>query len=267
MRNSWIPASSIMLLASTPAWSQETVVQNDSADDGSTVAVCPCFAEFEKVAVWLTSPCEGQVVAVQIFWGTCTAGGAVPSLEEEIQVRAAGTFPLPGPVLFNDNGMEASLVGPVLSAGGLNEFRFLDEAATVPLSVPVEAGETFVVTLEFANDNQCPLQLCNLCPDTPSVAADQDDVDGCQPGRNAVFCQGGACSGWNSYCLLGGTGDWIIRAVVDCGPLPEAACCLTDGSCQTLDSIACSKVGGAYQGVDTTCEDPCPGPTGGCCFP
>ncbi len=44
----------------------------------------------------------------------------------------------------------------------------------------------------------------------PSVV---NDIDGCQAGKNTVDAIGIA---WISSCLLGVTGDWVIRAVVDC---------------------------------------------------
>lgn len=39
------------------------------------------------------------------------------------------------------------------------------------------------------------------------------DLDGCQANRNAVDVSPG---GWFDACLVGVTGDWMIRAVVDC---------------------------------------------------
>jgi hypothetical protein len=44
----------------------------------------------------------------------------------------------------------------------------------------------------------------------PSVVTDND---GCQAGKNGIFAIPG---GWFSSCVLGVSGDFVIRAVVDC---------------------------------------------------
>lgn len=50
------------------------------------------------------------------------------------------------------------------------------------------------------------------------------------------------------------------------GP-PSGACCFLDGTCQVLSDQECAALGGAYQGVDTTCQpNPCPQPEA-CCVP
>ena len=87
------------------------------------------------------------------------------------------------------------------------EYRFLDPGLTMPLNLPVTAGETFVVALEFANTNAGGGIF------TPSVVY---DGDGCQPGLGAVLPIPGS---WTDICLVGVTGDIVIRAIVD-EPLP-----------------------------------------------
>jgi hypothetical protein len=47
---------------------------------------------------------------------------------------------------------------------------------------------------------------------------------------------------------------------------PTIACCFADGTCQNLDSAACTTAGGTAQGSGSTCApNPCPQPTGACC--
>ncbi len=246
-----IAAAGIALTGS--AHGEEIVVQNDRLADGGTAAICPCFAAGEEAAAWLTSPCDGNIVAVQIFWST-QFGGAKPSLEDSITLYEAGSFPVPGAELVN--GLPpfppAFFEGPVMINGGLNEFRFLDENNSVPLSVPIAAGETFVVSFKFFNANAGDIFA-------PSVAS---DANGCQPGRNAVFALPG---GWLNACTLGVSGDWVIRAVVDCAPGPPGACCLASGSCTILESGACASAGGSFLGSGTACDGSCPDPVGACC--
>lgn len=211
----------------------EVTVQNDTLQNGTTAAICPCFAGGEEAAVWLTSPCDGNIVAIQIFWRSLL-GGQNPSLEDEIIIYSGGTFPNPGPV-------KDSFLGPALQDGGLNEFRFEDQNQTIPISVPVSAGEEFVVSLKFFNSN-------NLDPSLPSIVS---DASGCQPGKNAVKVNG---TFWASACALGVSGDWVIRAVIECGGEPVGAACLPDGSCvEGLTEGQAIDLGGVWNGAGSDC--------------
>ena len=112
-------------------------------------------------------------------------------------------------LLVNQGGGNAVIVAPTLTADVMNEYRFLDPPTdAIPLSVPVSAGQSFVVSLLLLN------QSAGGAPFAPSVVYDQD---GCQPGTNAVDVIPG---GWSDACPLGVTGDWVIRAVVDCDEVP-----------------------------------------------
>ncbi|MHC4908415.1 MAG: GC-type dockerin domain-anchored protein [Planctomycetota bacterium] len=231
---------------------QETSVQNDSLVDGGSAFICPCFVEGEEAAAWLTAPCSGSIVAVQVFWKSNTAGQP-QVLQDSIRIYAPGNFPTPGPIM-QSGGLDAEFLGPVLTDGGLNEFRFLDENQTVALDVPVEAGQQFVVSLKFAVTNAADVFA-------PSVAS---DFDGCQGGKNAVFAIPG---GWSNACALGVSGDWIIRAIVDCNQIGKGGCCLSDETCNVTDAASCAAAGGIFLGGGSTCETVCPEPEGGCCTP
>ncbi len=236
--------SSVMMLVvqsvAHHASAAEVTVQNDSVTDGSGATVCPCFIAGESVAAWLTSPCNGNIVAVQVFWRS-QFGGSPQMLEESISIFASGAFPTPGPVMQNQppTGGDAVLQGPVLSDGVANEFRFLDEFEAIPINIPVTGGQEFVVSLKFFNNSPQPFG--------PSVVF---DADGCQTGKNAVFSIPG---GWVNACPLGVTGDWFIRAVVDCGAQP-GACCEVGGGCgDSVTEATCSISGGLFRGEGTTC--------------
>jgi hypothetical protein len=140
-----------------------------------------------------------------------------------------------------------------MTDGALNEYRFLDKNLTQPIMVPVTAGQVFVVSFKFFNDPP---------PQGPSVVT---DTDGCQAGKNGIFAI--PPGQWFSSCALGVSGDFVIRAVIDC-PEPPGACCLVDGTCvpdQTEDD--CDDAGGVFQGGGTNCGTiTCPEPEGACCF-
>ena len=187
----------------------EVTVQNDNNIPGATV---PNFIPGDHVSVWLTSPCDGDVVAVQVYWDS-QLGANPPSQETSISVLGSGAFPTPGAVLQNQGAVPAVVVAPILTDGLYNEFRHLDQAMTTPLSVPVTNGQTFVVDLEIFNQSSGNPLASSVVPDT----------DGCQAGLNAVFTNPPGT--YLDACLLGVTGDWLIRAVVDCrtDPIPTVS--------------------------------------------
>ena len=206
-RRRFIPTPALILVMAMhgglpSAQAAETTVKNDSATDGSLTTVCPCFVPGEQTAAWLTSPCDGNIVGIQVFWKS-TFGGAPDSTELSLGLFGAGTFPTPGAALANDVGGPAVIAGPMLTDGIYNEYRFLTDGTT-PISVPVTAGQTFVASLEYVNSN---------AGGPPTVPSTVFDHDGCQPGKNAAFTVPG---GWADACSLGVTGDWVIRAIVDC---------------------------------------------------
>lgn len=189
-----LPIAVLTLAASLPAMAVEITVQNDSITDLSSGSIQAGFVAGEQAAAWLDSPCDGTIVAVQVFWRSVN-GGAPQSVENSIRIFDNGTFPLPGNIL-------ETISGPVMTDGVVNEFRFLDDQMVIPLQVPVTDGQTFVVSFTFENT---PLGI------GPSVVT---DVDGCQAGRNGIFAT--PPNLWFSSCALGVTGDFFIRAVVDC---------------------------------------------------
>lgn len=228
-----------------PASATEVTVQNDSFVNGGSAVVVGDFVAGEQAGVRLTSPCDGTIVAVQIGWLSQT-GAAPQSVQQAIHIFDGSTFPTPGAEL-------AVLNGPVLTDGFLNEFRYLDENQTIPLNVPVTAGQQFYVTLEYATGT-------NIVAGDASVFR---DVDGCQSGKNVLFAIPGD---WTNFCIFL-SGDLVIRAVVDCNAL-TGACCLPDGSCASMTAADCATNGGTYQGDGVDCAGvTCPQPSGACCFP
>jgi uncharacterized repeat protein (TIGR01451 family) len=190
----WLPVG--IALAATAA-ANEVTVQNDSLGNGDQGTIEAGFVANEKAAAWLTTPCDGNIVAVDVFWRSLF-GTAPLALEDSIDIYRSGTFPVPG-------DLAVAIGGPVLTDGVLNEYRWLDENQTIPLIVPVLQNETFVVALTFAE-----------APDPtqgPSVVIDDD---GATPNRNAIYAFLGSNYQWFSNQTLGVNGDWIIRAVVDC---------------------------------------------------
>lgn len=110
----------------------EITVKNDSPTDFGSAVVVAGFVEGEQAASWLTSPCDGDLRAVQVLWRSL-GGTTGQTIHSAILISRAGTFPTPGASALN-------IVGPVLVDGALNEFRYLGENQTVPVIVPVAAA-------------------------------------------------------------------------------------------------------------------------------
>jgi len=236
--------STAVLVLAVAASAAEVTVKNDSYQNGGSAMVVGDFVPGEHAGVRFTAPCDGAIVAVQIGWLAGNGGGEV-SVERAIHIFEGSTFPTPGSEILE-------LTAPALTEGALNEFRYLDENQTIPISIPVSAGEQFYVTLEFDNPT-------NVGAGGPSVFR---DTDGCQSGKNVLKALPG---GWLNFCLYL-SGDLVIRAVIDCEEA-SGACCMPDGSCEDLTQSECVVDGGSYQGDYTECASTdCPQPAMACCF-
>lgn len=240
-----IAASAVTLLAG-PALAEEVIVQNDSFQSGGPAVIVGGFTPGEHGGARLTAPCNGTIVGVQIAW-LAEDPDAAPIIEEAIHIFEGDSFPVPGDEL-------ATLIGPLMTPGFFNEFRYLDQEQEVPINIPVQAGDQFYVTLEFA-ESSFPL--------TGSVIR---DLDGCQSGRNVLFAP--SSGGWLNFCgapfFL--QGDLVIRAIIDCAT-GAGACCFTNGTCAFLTEDACMNAQGDFQGAGTLCGDvQCASTFQACCF-
>ena len=187
----------IALAAAGNAGASEVTIKNDSLTDFGSAAIVWGFVTGEMAGSWLTSPCDGNLVAVQIFWRS-PSGTSADVIGNAIHIYRSGTFP--------DPGVEAQTIGgPVLQDNALNEWRYLDDSSTLPLIVPVTLNETMVVAFEFADSPQAGVD--------PSVVR---DADGNTSGRNTIYANLGSSFAWLDSASLGVNGDWVIRAVVNC---------------------------------------------------
>ncbi|MGB0133806.1 hypothetical protein [Dokdonella sp.] len=191
-------SSLCLSLVAASASAAEVTVQNDSLTDFSTGVVQAGFITSEIGASWLTSPCTGNIIAAQIFWRSAV-GVSGKVLGGSIDIHRSGTYPTPG-------ALAEQIAAPLLTDGVMNEYRYLDDNATIPLAVPVTANETFVIGYRFSD------------PPTASGPSLVNDTDGIQTGRNAIYAidTGSGQGFWFASQTLGVTGDWVIRAVVDC---------------------------------------------------
>ena len=183
----------------------EIILANDSIQPPGAGAPLQTFVPGERVAGWFTSPVQGDLVGVQIYWDSLF-GGNPAQQEMLIDIHPGGFFPAPSPAAV-------TILGPVLvnatPGNVINEFRHADPPTNLqPIQVPLQQGQTFAVSLEFLNQSN----------PGPFGSGIEIDLDGCQGGTNGVFAVPG---GWVDSCLAGVTGDFGIRAIVK--PIPEPA--------------------------------------------
>lgn len=250
------------------------VVKNDSLrdclNDGQAVTfgLQAWFNGNEEANVWLTSPCDGNIVAIQILWASPGRDQA-QFLEQSITIF--DTVDSQGnPVSWPDRGTvelihsnlstgPAIITSPALTDGILNEFPEIVTGES--LRVPVTNGQVFIVSFNFSN---------NICTDTCSPSCGTPltcfgptigiDIDGCQAGRNGVNHPGGF-----DPCAQGMEGDFVIRAIVECSSA-AGACCLPDGTCDFISPEDCANQQGEFQGAAVSCASiTCDPLVGACC--
>lgn len=198
MRTSIRLALALGLACTACANASEISLQNDSLTNFGNASIVWGFVAGEMAGSWLTSPCDGNLVAVQIFWRS-PSGTSADVIADSINIYRSGTFPSPGV-------LAQTISGPVLHDNALNEWRYLDDQGALPLQVPVASGATVVVALAFADPPQAGVD--------PSVVR---DTDGIMAGHNTIYASlGGGTFQWISSASAEVTGDWVIRAIVDC---------------------------------------------------
>lgn len=202
MQHSTILLGAALAVTGT-ACANEVTVQNDSLIDTSSGTIELGFVSGEKAASWLTSPCDGNIVAAQVLWASGHQPPEPPEIENSIEIFRSGVFPTPG-------ALAQSIDAPQMNDGFLNEFRYLDDKSTIPLIVPVSQGETFVLALGFDH--------------SPVATGTSTVIDsGLTPNRNAIYADVGGNFMWFSNAIFPVNGDWVIRAVVDCQTAPTDA--------------------------------------------
>jgi hypothetical protein len=175
-------ATAALLLASAPTATAQ-LLANDSWVSGQALNFQGGFIAGETAAVRLVpaGPCPCQVDEVRFLFG---GSGGTHDVTLRIWDDAAGA-PAPGTLIYSET----------VQLTGTNDF--MQSIDLRPHAVMVDGP--FRVGLEFTHDG------------FPSMASDIGDID------NASNFIDEATFGWVPSYLLGLTGDWIIRALVDSG--------------------------------------------------
>jgi hypothetical protein len=190
--------------ASAHATASEIVVKTDSIAPGVPLVVEGGYpaGRFGNV---LTSPVDGTIVGVQIWWGS-PQGNTPPSQQPAIRISTFSLNPGFSPTTI------AQINSPTLVDGELNEYRFTDPGTNlIPLSVPITAGTQFFVDLEVANYTPEP-----EAENAPFILIDETRI----PGGLFNFAAFEGSSRWIPFTLgISGGGEMGIRAIIQ--PVPE----------------------------------------------
>jgi hypothetical protein len=185
-------AASLLVVASAAS---AQLLANDSWVSGQPVSFQGGFVAGETAAVRLVpaGPCPCQVDEVRFLFG---GSGGTHDVVLRIWDDAAGAF-TPGALIHSET----------VSLTGTNDFlQSVDlRAQAVMVDGPFRVG------LEFTHAG------------FPSVASDVGDID------SASNFIDEATFGWLPSSLLGVTGDWVIRALVDSGTPGSGVVLANDG--------------------------------------
>ncbi len=224
LRRSLVFAATLALLAALASPAAAELLQLDGWDANDVAVFQGGFVAGETAAVRLvpTGPCPCQVDEVRFLFGGGTG-------THDVTIR-----------IWNDTALTdapgAELYSQTIPVTGTDEFL-----QTVDLrSAGVMVNGAFRVGLEFTHSGY------------PSVARDDDgSID---MGANFIDAQG---IGWVPSWLLGLTGDWILRAVVDGGPVGPGTELANDG---WVDGQAAAFQGGFVAGETAAVRLVPPGP-------
>jgi hypothetical protein len=177
---------------SSPLSAETIVVKTDSLPPVAAKRI-PGLAAGSRLLSVLTAPADGDIVGVQILWGSLN--GTSPPLQQTAIRVSEFAFPR---IPVNTLGTVAA---PILIDGGENVF-------SLPSPVPISAGVKFFVDLQLS-------AATTTGPNSPSVLMDADGYQG----EDGLFSNG---SWFAPFTLaINGGGDMGIRAIMRTVPEPS----------------------------------------------
>jgi hypothetical protein len=189
-----LKAIAAFLLLVSSASAEMIVIKTDSLplESSKRIGALPVGVRLLTV---LTAPADGELVSVQILWGSLN-GTAAPVQQSAIRVSAFASNRIPVTTL-------ATVSNPVLVDHGDNIFD-------LPQPVSVSAGTHFFVDLQF-------LTATTTGPNAPTVLMDGDGIQG----QDAIFIP--SANSWAApfTIAIGGGGDMGIRAIMRTVPEPS----------------------------------------------
>jgi hypothetical protein len=180
--------------------------------------------------------------------------------------------------VYSSNGVDLPHLVMPPGTNGTNIQFSIDPGDPEQMIVQNNGSNTFSIGFRIDDHNSQTQNPCLVAPPSTANAFPTTDVGGlAAPTQNWLFLLDcgvlGCPPGWKSFSQLPTgcrpSGDWVMRVTwtpQNCA-LP-GACCLPNGTCQSLTEGACVSQGGTFAGegsacTPTTCaQNVCP-----CCFP
>lgn len=247
--------------------------------EGGQYIVQAGFAEQEAAATSYTlSPSDFPLRIDLIEMIFATSNAAVSTTTKWTVMVWKGT-PATGTLAYSYSSNGVDLPHLVMSPGtnGTNVQFGIDPGDPEQMVIVDDGSHTFSVGYRIDEHNNQTADPCLVAPPSSSNAFPTTDVGGlASPSTNwlfAVNCGALGCpSGWKTFAQLPAlcrpSGDWVMRVTwtpQQC-ELP-GACCLPNGTCQSLTNSACVSQGGSFAGEGVICtgstcqQNICP-----CCF-
>lgn len=251
----------------------------NAAFDGGQYIVQAGFAEGEIAACSYTvSPGDFPLRIDLIEMIFATSNASVSTTTKWSVMVWKGT-PATGTLVYSFSSNGVDLPHLVMSPGtnGTNIQFGIDPGDPEQMVITDDGSHTFSIGYRIDEHNNQTQNPCLVAPPSGSNAFPTTDVGGlAAPTTNwiyAVDCGALGCpAGWRTFAQLPTvcrpSGDWVMR--VNWTPQQcevPGACCLPNGTCQTLANSACVAQGGVFSGEGVPCtantcaQNICP-----CCF-
>jgi len=179
--------------------------------------------------------------------------------------------------VFSSNGIDLPHLVMQPGTNGTNIQFGIDPGDPEQMIIQDNGTQTFSIGYRIDDHNLQTSNPCLVAPPSTANAFPTTDVGGLQaPTRNwlfAVDCGAFGCpAGWSNFqqlpSLCRPSGDWVMRVTwtpTNCQV--AGACCLPNGSCDSLTEANCAVLGGNFIGEGTTCgPNTCTDALVPCCF-
>ena len=247
--------------------------------DGGQYIVQAGFAENEIAACSYTvSPADFPLKIDLIEMIFATSNASVMTTTHWSVLVWQGT-PATGTLVYSYSSNGVDLPHLVMAPGtnGTNVQFGIDPSDPEQMVVLDNGSHTFSVGYRIDHHNNQTANPCLVAPPSASNAFPTTDVGGLSsPSTNwlyAVDCGGLGCpAGWKNFAqlpvLCRPSGDWVMR--VSWRPQSceiPGACCLPNGTCQSLTNSQCVAQGGTFSGEGVICTtNTCAANICPCCF-
>jgi hypothetical protein len=259
----------------TPVVSSHT----NASFEGGQYIVQAGFAEQEIAAASYTVNAEDFPIRIDLCEMIFATSNATVTTTTKWSIIVWSGTPATGQIqyIFSSDGELLPHLVMQPGTNGTNVQFLIDPNDPEQMIIQNDGSNTFSIGYRIDDHNNQTQNPCFVAPPPASNAFPTTDVGGLQhPTKNwlfAVNCGALGCSaGWSSFSQLPTvcrpSGDWVMRVTwtpTTCAP--TGACCLSNGTCQTLTEANCIAQGGSFTAPGVICTaQTCNASLAPCCF-